>query len=172
VLAQTALRLLGIKQDESAKVLLDEAAGLDGREPHVANALATYYLDRGQWREANVQITRALAEDDQFLPALATKVQLLYGTKRFDEAYELSKQLIEKIPDDPNLLFYHSKIAHEAHAYQAEVATLGKLIEQADALGLPVGGYRLYQGQAYAAMSEARKARESIARIKKRTGLK
>ncbi|HEY3899566.1 MAG TPA: hypothetical protein VGM54_13175 [Chthoniobacter sp.] len=192
VLAQTALKLLGVKQNEPAKVLLDEAVGLDSDEPHVANALATYYLDRGQWREATEQIERALSVDDQFLPALATKTQLLYGMRKYDEAYELSKQLIERLPDDPNLLFYHAKIAHEAHAYQGEVATLGKVIAQADALGLPVGGYRLYQGQAYAAMGEAEKAvdafmrslddpdlprdqreyaRESISRIKKRMGM-
>jgi len=192
VLAQTALKLLAMKQAEPAKALLDDAVGLSSHEPHVANALATYYLDRGQWREALQEIERALSSDDQFLPALATKTQLLYGMKRFDEAYELSKQLIEKLPDDPNLLFYHARIAHEAHAYQGEVATLAKVITQADALGMPVGGYRLYQGQAYAAMGEAKKAvdafmlslddpelpadqreyaRESISRIKKRTGM-
>jgi predicted Zn-dependent protease len=192
VLAQTALKLLGVKQNEAAKALLDEAVGLDSGEPHVANALATYYLDRGQWREATEQIERALSADEQFLPALATKTQLLYGMKKFDQAYALSKQLIDKLPDDPNLLFYHAKIAHEAHAYQGEVATLGKVIEQADALGLPVGGYRLYLGQAYAAMGDAQKAvdafnlslddpelptdqreyaRESISRIKKRMGM-
>jgi len=192
VLAQTALKLVAMKQTEPAKALLDEAEALAPREPHVANALATYYLDRGQWREASEQIELALSADDQFLPALATKTQLLYGTKRFDAAYELSKSLLEKLPDDPNLLFYHARIAHEAHAYQGEVATLEKLIAQADALGMPVGGYRLYQGQAYAAMGDAKRsvdafmlslddpelpadqreyARESISRIKKRSGM-
>ena len=192
VLAETAVKLLAVKQNDAAKELLDEAVGLDSGEPHVANALATYYLDLGQWREASEQIERALSADDEFLPALATKTQLLYGMKRFGEAYELSSQLIAKLPDDPNLLFYHAKIAHEAHAYKAEVATLNKLIAQADLLGLPVGGYRLYLGQAYAAMGDARRAvdafmlalndpdlpddqrafaRENIARIKKRVGM-
>jgi tetratricopeptide (TPR) repeat protein len=191
VWAQTALKLLGVKQDEPAKALLDEAAGFDASEPHVANSLATYYLGKGQWQAASDQIEKALSVDDQFLPALATKTQLLYGMRKFDQAYELSKQLIEKLPDDPNLLFYHAKIAHEAHAYQGEVATLGKVIEQADALGLPVGGYRLYLGQAYAEMGDAEKAvdafmlslddpelptdqreyaRESISKLKKKMG--
>jgi tetratricopeptide (TPR) repeat protein len=192
VLAQTALKLMAMKKVDAAKALLDDAEKLSSREPHVANALATYYLEKGKWREASEQVDRALSSDSDFLPALATKTQLLYGTRQFSEAYELSKQLVERMPDDPNLLFYHAKIAHEAHAYQTEVATLGKLIAQADSLGLPTGGYRLYLGQAYASMGEAEKAvdafmlalndpdlpadqrafaRENIARIKQRTGM-
>jgi hypothetical protein len=96
------------------------------------------------------------------------------------------------MPHDPNLLFYHAKIAHEAHAYKAEIATLGELIKQADNVGLPIGGYQLYLGQAYAATGDAQRAvdafmlalndptlpddqrafaRENIARIKQRAGL-
>jgi tetratricopeptide (TPR) repeat protein len=191
VLAQTAMKLLAAKQVEAGKALLDEASQLAPREPHVANALATYYIGRGEWREASEQVERALSSDSHFLPALATKTQLLYGMRRFNEAYELSSQLIAKVPDDPNLLFYHAKIAHEAHAYKAEVAALEKLIKQADADGRPIGGYRLYLGQAFTAMGEAQQAidafmlvlddpdlpaeqrdfaRENIMRIKKRTG--
>ena len=157
----------------------------------MANALATYYLDRGEWREASEQVERALSADADFLPALATKTQLLYGMRRYDEAYVLSSQLIEKMPDDPNLLFYHAKIAHEAHAYKTEVETLTKLIAQANEEGRPIGGYQIYLGQAYAAMGDADHAldaymlvlddpdlpddqrafaRENITRIKSRTG--
>jgi Tfp pilus assembly protein PilF len=192
VLAQTAIKLLAVKQPEPAKALLDEAARIASREPHVANGLATYYIDKGQWREASEQVERALSADRDFLPALATKTQLLYGMRRYDEAYVLSTQLIEKMPDDPNLLFYHAKIAHEAHAYKTEVATLNKLIAQADAEGRPVGGYQIYLGQAYASMGDAQHAvdafelvlddpnlpddqhafaRDNIVRIKKRTGM-
>jgi tetratricopeptide (TPR) repeat protein len=192
VLAETAVKLLAVKQGDAAKALLDEASGLAAREPDVANGLATYYLGRGQWREASEQVERALSSDPDFLPALATKTQLLYGMKHFNEAYDLSKQLIDKMPDDPNLLFYHAKIAHEAHAYKSEVEALGKLIAQADAVGLPLGGYRIYLGQAFTAMGDAPRAvdafmlalndpdlpedqrafaRENIARIKKRVGM-
>ena len=192
VLAETAIKLLAVKQEEAAKALLDEASGLASREPHVANGLANYYLGRGKWREASAQVERALSADGDFLPALATKTQLLYGTKHFNEAFDLSSQLIERMPDDPNLLFYHAKISHEAHAYKSEVEALGKLIAQADAVGLPIGGYQIYLGQAFTAMGDAQRAidafmialndpglpddqrafaRENIARIKKRTGM-
>lgn len=192
VLAQTAIKLLAAKQVEAGKTLLDEASDLAGREPHVANALAVYYLGKGEWTQASQQVDRALSAQSDFLPALATKTQLLYGMKRFSEAYDLSSKLIEKMPGDPNLLFYHAKIAHEAHAYQAEVAALGKLIQQAEADGRPIGGYQLYLGQAFTAMGDGQRAidafmlalddpdlpddqrafaRENITRIKKRTGL-
>jgi tetratricopeptide (TPR) repeat protein len=192
VLAQTAVKLLAAKQVEAGKTLLDEASDLAPREPHVANALAMYYIGRGEWAQASQQVERALSAKSDFLPALATKTQLLYGMKRFSEAYDISSKLIAKVPDDPNLLFYHAKIAHEAHAYQTEVAALGKLIKQAEADGRPIGGYQLYLGQAYTAMGDAQRAidafmlalddpdlpvdqrgfaRENITRIKKRTGL-
>lgn len=192
VLAQTAVKLLAAKQVEAGKTLLDEASDLASREPHVANALAVYYLGRGEWTQASQQVERALSANRDFLPALATKTQLLYGMKRFSEAYDLSSQLIAKMPDDPNLLFYHAKIAHEAHAYQAEVAALGTLIKQAEAEGRPISGYQLYLGQAFTAMGDAQRAidafmlalddpdlpvdqrafaRENITRIKKRTGM-
>jgi tetratricopeptide (TPR) repeat protein len=190
-LAQTATKLLAAGQPELGKKLLDEAAQLAPRHPEVANGLAIYHLDRGEWREASAQVEKALSADGKFLPALATKTQLLYGTKRFSEAYDLSRELVAKLPQDPGLLFYHAKIAHEAHAYKAEIEALEKLVTWADFEGRPVGGYQLYLGQAYASVGDAQRsidsfmlalndpdlpadqrafARENIARIKKRSG--
>jgi Tfp pilus assembly protein PilF len=192
VLAETAVKLFAAKQAEAGKALLDEASHLARNEPHGANAMATYYLGRGEWRQAMEQVDRALSSDKNFLPALATKTQILYGMRRYSEAYALSSELIARLPSDPNLLFYHAKIAHEAHAYQAEVDALGKLIKQAGTEGRPIGGYQLYLGQAYTAMGDASRAveafmialddpslpvdqrdfaRENITRIKKRTGM-
>jgi len=189
--AQTATKLLGVRQPEAGKSLLDEAAQLAPRHPEVANGLAIYYLGRGEWRQADAQVQRALAADKNFLPALATKTQLLYGTKRFSQAYDVSKEVIARLPDDPQLLFYHAKIAHEAKAFKAEIEVLEKLIAWAEAEGRPTGGYQLYLGQAYASVGDGPRsidsfmlslndpdlpddqrafARENIARIKKRTG--
>jgi len=191
-LAQTAIRLLAVRYEAAGKALLDEAVLADAHEPSVANGLATYYLGRGEWREAWTQVERALSADSNFLPALATKTQLYYGMKRFNEAYELSSDLIARVPDDPNMLFYHAKIAHEAHAYKGEIKALEKLIARADAEGRAIGGYELYLGQAYVETGDAQRAvdafmlalddpdlpddqrafaRDNIARIKKRTGL-
>ncbi len=190
-LAQTAVKLLAAGQPAAGRQLLDEAVHLAPQLPDAANGLAIYHLGRAEWREAAAQLERALAADRKFLPALATKTQLLYGTKRYNEAYALSRELVTKMPDDPSLLFYHAKIAHEAHAYKAEIEALEKLIALAESEGRPVGGYQLYLGQAYAATGDAERsidsfmlalndadlpadqrafARENIARIKKRTG--
>jgi Tfp pilus assembly protein PilF len=192
VRALTATKLIAAGQPEAGKQLLDEAVPLAPRNPWVANGLATYHLGRGEWREAAEQVRRALAADKDFLPALATQTQLLYGTRHFSEAYDLSRRLLARLPDNPGLLFYHAKIAHEAHAYKAEIEALEKLIAQAMAADHPVGGYQLYLGQAYASAGDATRAvdafmlalndanlpddqrafaRDNIARIKKRTGL-
>lgn len=191
-LAQTATKLLAAGQSDAGRQLLDEATKLAPNLPEAANGLAIYHLGRAEWREAATQVERALGMDRDFLPALATKTQLLYGTKHYSEAYDLSRRLITRMPDDPGLLFYHAKIAHEAHAYKAEIEALGKLIALAEMGGRPLGGYQLYLGQAYAAAGDAQRsidsfmlalndadlpedqrafARENVARIKKRTGL-
>jgi tetratricopeptide (TPR) repeat protein len=192
VLAQAAAKLIAIRLQEPARQLLKDAEKLSSRNPNVANGLAMYHLERGEWNDASKQIERALSADKNFIPALATKTQLLYGAKHFSEAYEVSKDLIARLPEDPGLLFYHAKIAHEAHAYKAEIETLEKLIALADVEGRPVAGYQLYLGQAYATIGDGRRsidsfmlalndpdlpadqrafARDNIARIKKRTGL-
>lgn len=191
VFAQTATKLLAAGQADAAKELLDEAAQLRTRQPEVANGLAIYHLGRSEWREAFAEVERALDADADFLPAMATKTQLLYASKHFGEAYDLSKKIIAKLPDDPGVLFYHAKIAHEAHAYRAEIVVLEKLVASADAESRPVGGYLLYLGQAYASAGDGQRsldsfmralndpdlpddqrafARDNIARIKKRTG--
>ena len=191
VLALTATRVNAAGFPKQAKLLLDEASSLAPRVPEVANAFAVYYLALGKFREAAPQVNRALDADPYFLPALATKAQLYYGTKRYSEAYDLSKQVIERLPENPVLLFYHAKIAHEAHAYQAEIDVMEKLIHLADADGRPLGGYQLYLGQAYASAGDAKHsidafmaalsdpelpsdqrefARDNIVRIKKRSG--
>ena len=191
-LAQTGMKLVAVQEFAAGRQLLDEAAQLDDQLPEVWNGLAGYHLQRGEYTEAFAKNGRALELDKEHLPALATKTQLLYGTKHFTEAYEISRQLIERLPEDPSRLFYHAKIAHEAHAYQAEVEALEKLIARAETADRPVSGYQIYLGQAYAAMSDGPRAvdafmrvlddpelpqeqrdfaRASIARIKKRTGL-
>lgn len=190
-LARTALKLVAAGYQEAAKKLLDEANQIAGHNPEVSNALANYHMERAEWRDAFEQVQRALAADGDFLPALATKTQLLYGTRRFGDAFELSKKLIAKLPKDPSLLFYHAKIAHEAHAYKSEIESLEKLITLAEFEGRPISGYQVYLGQAYASIGDARKSidafmdalndpdlpddqkafvRENILRIKKRTG--
>jgi tetratricopeptide (TPR) repeat protein len=191
-LAQTGLKLVTARELTAAQQVLDEAAQLDARLPDVWNGRAVLHLQRREYAEAIAEADRALALDKDHLPSLATKTLLLYGTRQFSDAYALSSQLIARLPEDPNLLFYHARIAHEAHAYSAEVEALKKLIARAEDENRPLSGYQLYLGQAYVALGDGPGAidafmnvlndpdlpqdqrdfaRENIARIKKRTGL-
>ena len=191
-LARAATKLAALRMFPESQALLGEARQLDGKSKDMWSGYATLHMHRGEWQDAMTCADRALDGGREPLSALAVKTQVLYATKHFSEAYELSKLLVERLPDDPNLLFYHAKIAHEAHAYQAEISTLEKLIARAEADARPVSGYQMYLAQAYASAGDAPHAidafmrvlndpdlpqdqrdfaRDSITRIKKRTGL-
>jgi tetratricopeptide (TPR) repeat protein len=109
-------------------------------------------------------LDKALALDPDFTPALTTKAEILYGARRFDEALAISDKVVEAHPDDPSMLFLHSMISHEAHAYDREIAALRHLIEMAQAQGIPTTGYDVYLGQAYA---ESGDAMQSLIEFKK-----
>jgi len=154
-LAQTGAKLVAAREMEAGKQLLDEAIALDGRLPDAWAGLANYHTARGDWREALEEVNRAVSLDGESLPALSAKTLLLYGSKHYSEAYEVSSKLVSKLPDDPNILFYHAKIAHEAGAYKAEIEALLKLIALAEAGNRPLSGYQIYLGQAYAKTGQA-----------------
>jgi predicted Zn-dependent protease len=86
---------------------------------------------------------------------MATKAQILFGARRYEEALAISDKVVEQNPDDPSMLFLHATISHEAHSYDREIAALKHLIEMADAQGQSTTGYRIYLGQAYAETGEA-----------------
>ncbi len=157
-LAQAATKILALRKSPEAKRLLDEAQALDAKAPDVWSALAVYRMNRGEWSQALTNVDRALALDPDFLPAIASKTQILFATRKFDDALTLSNRLLAAHPDDPRLLFYHAKIAHERHAYGEEIDALEKLIALAEEGRRPTSGYRIYLGQAYAARSEAQPA--------------
>ncbi|MDB6175265.1 MAG: hypothetical protein JWL59_4576 [Chthoniobacteraceae bacterium] len=166
-LAQAAIKMLAMRLSQPAKEILDEAEKLDPKAIDVWSALAIYRTNRGEWALAMANADRALALDKDFLPALAAKTQIYYSTHRFDEALTLCTRLLAARPDDPGLLFYKAKIAHERHAYKDEVAVLQKLIALAEAESRPSSGYRIYLGQAHAAQSEAEPAIEQFSRALK-----
>ncbi|MGB8169745.1 MAG: hypothetical protein WCF18_19750 [Chthoniobacteraceae bacterium] len=191
-LALTAAKLTAAHREPEAKALLDEALTLDPKCVEAWSALAGYQMTRGEFADALIASNRALSLDAKHLGALATRTQLFYATKRYNEAYALSQRLVERLPEDPNVLFKHAQIAHEAHAYKTEITTLEKLITLAEAEQRSTTGYRLYLAQAYTAKGDGKPAidnftrvlsdpdlpadqrkfaLESIERIKNRTGL-
>jgi hypothetical protein len=157
-LAETAVRLTALRRGDEAKALLDEAEALDGDEPTMWNGRAVWHSQRGEWKEALAGADRALRGRFEPLSAVATKAQALYAMKEFSAAFDLSRRLVARVPDDPGILFYHAKIAHEARAFRAEIDALEKLIALAEAARRPVSGYCIYLGQAYAAASDGKRA--------------
>jgi tetratricopeptide (TPR) repeat protein len=163
-LAETAVRLTALRRLEEARTLLDEAAALDGDEPTMWNGRAVWHSQRGEWKEALTCADRALRGKMEPLSAVATKAQALYAMKEFSAAFDLSRRLVERVPDDPGILFYHAKIAHEARAFRAEIEALEKLIALAESSRRPTSGYCIYLGQAYAAVSDGKRAVSAFTR--------
>ncbi len=164
-LALTAAKLTAAHRESDAKALLDEALALDAKCVEAWSALAGYQMTRGEFADALIASDRALNLDAEHLGALATRTQLFYATKRYNEAYALSQRLVERLPDDPNVLFKHAQIAHEAHAYKTEITTLEKLIALAEAEQRSTTGYRLYLAQAYTAKGDGKPAIDNFTRV-------
>lgn len=163
-LALAASKLLAVRENAPARQLLAEARKLREDVPEVWSTLAQADLAAGEWTATLTHAEKALKLDPNNLPALAAKTQAYYSTRRFNDAYALSRVLVERLPEDPYILFYHAKIAREAHAYTDESRVLEKLISLAVAQGRPVGGYRVYLGQAHASAGRAEQALEQFAK--------
>jgi tetratricopeptide (TPR) repeat protein len=161
-LALTAAKLVALHDWPAARTLLDRARALDARAPEVWSVQAQYHLGRGEWKDCEAAADRALELERGHLAAMGTKAQVLYSTKRFNEAYALSRKLIERLPDDPGMLFYHAKIAHEARALGEEARVLRRLILLAEQEERPTSGYRVYLGQSLASAGEAGPALEEF----------
>jgi tetratricopeptide (TPR) repeat protein len=162
VLAQVATRLVAIHRPDAATRWLKLAEASSTDLPDVWTAWATQRMAKADWDEALKYADRALALDSEFLPGIACKAQALYATKQFNAAYNLSKRLLAATPDDPGLLFYHAKLAHEARAFDSEIEALQHLIDLAGKAGANVSGYRVYLAQAYAAGGNADGAMDQV----------
>lgn len=161
-LALTAAKLIAVRQTEPAAKLLREAEAASTQVPEVWAGWSTYQMVQGRWDKALEAADRALAIDPESATGIACRAQCLYATKRFGEAWNEGERLLAKRPDDPAMLFYHAKLAHEARAFQAEIASLRKLIGIAERAKANVSGYRVYLAQAYAATNDADGALDEV----------
>lgn len=157
-----ASRLLAVNETKIARECIDEALKLDLKNPEAWVALAFWHAQKGEYAEALAQLDKALELKPDLVNALTTKAEILFGTQRFNEAFAISELLLTRVGDDPQMLFFHAKIAHQAHAYRSEIEALTKLITLAKRSGAPVAGYQIYLGQAYAADSQASPAVEQF----------
>ena len=162
LLAQAATRFVALGRIEEATKLLTEAEKASPAVPDVWTAWAALRMQKGEWNKALEACDRALRIDPDFLTAIGCKAQCLYATKRFTAAWRLSDRLLTAHPDDPAVLFYHAKLAHEARAFDSEIEALIKLIALAEAAGANVSGYRIYLAQSYAGKNDAENAKDQI----------
>ena len=161
-LVQLAGRLSAITQFNQAKRLLDEALKLNPKAPDALTQLALYYAHFGQWPQALAKTEAALAVDHAFQPALIIRCQALQAMNRFDEALTVTDQLMEISPNDMGTLWLHAIASHRAHDYTREIAALKVLIDLAGQQKYPTSYYRIYLGQAHAAVGSALPALEQF----------
>ena len=143
-------RLVAAGRLEAAGELLEVAKKMAPSSAPVCAAEGWYRLARGEWKQAVAAADKALSREKRFRPAISVKAQGLYFSRRYAEAYELSRDLLEEAPRDPVMLFMHAKISHEVRAFQEEVIILRQLIELATREKRSTSWYEVYLGQALA----------------------
>ncbi len=151
VLVQLGNKLLAIDQPRAAREALDAALAIREDSAAAHTAMALYHTRFRRWDEAIESSSKALKSDSKFIPALATKSQLLFSTGKASTALEFSRRLVSLSPNAPNHLLLPAKICHQAHAYEEEISVLAKLVNLALQQKVPAASYRIYLTQAYAA---------------------
>ena len=157
-IAAMSERLLAAGRLEAAGELVEEAKSISSSNAAVCTADGWYRLARGEWKPAVAAADKALRSQKRYRPALSVRAQGLYFSKKFEEAYELSRELLEEAPDDPVMLFTHAKISHEVRAFQEEVGILRKLIAFAEREKRSTCWYEVYLGQALATTGKGEEA--------------
>jgi tetratricopeptide (TPR) repeat protein len=157
-MAAIAERLVAAGRLEAAGEVVEAAKKEAPSEAAVLTAEGWYRLARGEWKQAVAAAEKALGSEKRFRPALSVKAQGLYFSKRFEEAYQLSRELLDDAPEDPVMLFAHAKISHEVHAYQEEVVILRQLIAFAEKEKRSTSWYEVYLGQALATTGKGEEA--------------
>jgi tetratricopeptide (TPR) repeat protein len=154
VKAAVAANLSALRRDSEARQMIREAREASPGEVDVRVAEARLELDGGRWEAALVAASDALSTRRNYVPALAVKARALYALGRFADAFGCSRKLVERAGGDPLVLFNHAKIAHELRVFGEEIETLKTLIDVVERDGGWTSGYRIYLGQAYAAIGE------------------
>lgn len=149
-LAMAAMKMLAVRQSESAKRWLDEAVSADGGSVDALTGLAQYYVWLGKWKEAESYADKVLAQNENCAGAVAVKVLTMRATKHTLDAFKLSEKLNTLIPEDPVRLWQHAQLAHESQQFGAEIAALTRLIKLAKDEERPAGEYEFHLGEAHA----------------------
>lgn len=166
-----AVQLVALRRFTEARNVIAEARRVSSREPDVWVAEARVELGENRWEAAEAAAEKALGLRGRYLPAMSVRARALYSMGRFADAFIWSRRLVERAAGDPLVLFNHAKIAHELRIFGDEVETLRRLIEVVERDGGWSAGYRIYLGQAYAALGEGESALSEFRSVRGDPGL-
>ena len=166
MLVLLANRLGTLGEMKSARTLIDDALQVAPDSAEVRAQLASWFAQTAQWNEALDHARKALALSKNLPAALTVQAQAFLALGKFEEAFNASS-LLMKTPaaDEPQALFLHARIAHEAHAYWHEIDALQKLLTVAEKAQAPTSAYRIYLAQALAKRSEPGDGREAVRQL-------
>ncbi|MDD5349117.1 MAG: hypothetical protein PHQ12_02790 [Chthoniobacteraceae bacterium] len=168
---QLAHRLMFLEEMTAAKGLLEEALALAPKSKEAWTEMAHWHGMAGDWNAANKAAEHALSLSRGYLPAQAAQAEALAALGRFDEALQITRDLYDALPADPQILLLHAKVTHGAHAYDEEITVLQRLIGLLQGRSQSVGFWQLYLGQAYAATGRALLAEDQFKAALKDPGL-
>jgi tetratricopeptide (TPR) repeat protein len=157
-LAKTAERILALGLKAQAKQWFDEALALDSSSVEALTGMADFYAIEGLWAEADAFADKALEEQADYAPALQKKFVALLGRKYVSDAFKVSEKLLKKSGENPSLLLQHSRVAHLAEKYDAEIETLQRLIALAEKDKRIIGEYEFSLGEAHAVAAQKDRA--------------
>lgn len=151
-------KLVAAHRKEAGAKILEKAHQVSEGVAEVWVAEGHFRLARGEMEKAVAAADRALRLDKRDRGAKSVKAQGLYFSRRFEDAYLLSKELLDDAPEDPVMLFNHAKISHEVGAIEEEISILRKLIRIAVKEGRSASWFRVYLGQALGMTGKGKEA--------------
>jgi len=150
VLAAAARRLIEVKRMAQAQQVIDLAAKADPTAPGVTVARAIFAASSGRWEESAAAANTAVKADSGDLAARMIRAEACLRLGRIPEAWGDASFLVAANRGDPAALWLHARVAHAAHDYNAETASLSLLVSLSEAAHSPAGIYRVYLAQSLA----------------------
>ena len=160
-LAQIAERYDAVSRVTEARACMDRAEKLAPDNPGVLAYAATFAAAHRRWQDAITYSNKALALEPDFAQAKIVQALALIELNEPGQAQELVRQVLEQNPKDLYTLFLYARICKLLNDHSREAETLEKIIAINARAGLPVLHYRIYLGQAYARLGQAKAALEN-----------
>lgn len=165
---RTALRLAreSVYQTQAgyygaARQLLEEAKTMAPDSAEVLALSAAFLAERGQWPEAATEAEAALALNPRLAAAWQIRLQSELAMQQPQRAAESARELESHAGADDFSWFLIARAANEGNDPALEIRALEELLRLSQLRNLPVGGYLIFLGQAYARQGFERQARSA-----------